>query len=232
MSKFNMSRLVYLKSLAGISPSMRFNTVGDNIIVSQKNENVGFIYSFPKADFPFEGSTASFLDYKELVAILNMLSSNCEMTQDEDNRRYITFIDAEENIKVSYTLSDDNVDLSTGPLSFDFGAIDASVALTTQDFSKIRKFISAVSAEWVDVHIKSGSCTLKFFRDKKGDCAEMTFAVDDPRVAIDYVITSDFFTLTPEGTCSLDFKSEGIVRLKYNTAEGTNLAIITGIREE
>jgi hypothetical protein len=222
---------MYLKSLSAISPSIRFNTIKDNIVVTQKNENIGYIYSFPKSDFPFEGTTASFIDYKELVSILSMMSVNCDMTQDPQNLRYITFNDAEENIKVNYTMSDDDIDFSTGPLKFDMGLVDASIELSIGDFSKIKKFINAVSAEKIDIKIKSGTCTMKFFRDKKGDSCEMKFAVESTET-IEYTITADFFILTPDGSVTLDFRKDGIIRLKYNMPEGIAFQIFTGIMED
>lgn len=226
-----MGRLQFLKSLTAISPGMRFNKVGEKVVISQKNENIGFIYSFPNTDFKFEGKVASFIDYKEFVSILNMLSATSDMTQDKDNHRYITFTDPDQNIKISYTLSNDTIDLSTGPLDFTWGSTDAFIDFEPSEFTKIKRFISAISAEKIRINIAKGVCTLTCFRDKKGDNIEIKYAVDS-QASFEYVITADFFTLVPEGTARLNLKKEGMLQLSYKFADDVSLSVITGIIEE
>ena len=233
MAKFNANRLLYMKALAAICPSMRFNKIESKIVCAQRGESTGFIFSFPKTDFDFSGNTASFQDYKEFISILSMLSPDSDMSQSAEDARYLTFTDSTQNIKVNYTLTGDKVDLSCGPTNFNFGAPDATIEMTAAEFSKIKKFISAVSAEKIKITVKEKVCTLKCFQDSKGDSVVLKYPVTGTAKDIDYVTTADLFILPPENDISLNLAVDGRIQLAYkNLEKDVSLSIFTGILEE
>lgn len=231
MSKFNVTNLIgTLKDLTQISKSMRFNKVNGKIIVSQKNENLGFIFSFKEEDFPFKSNKVGFIDYREFISILSMLSKNAEIIHDE-NSKYITLSDPDQNIKVNYNLTADSIDLSTGPLEFNIGSKDAIIPISKSDFIKIRKFIDTISAQHILITVTPDKCKMKFYRDKKGDNFEMSFDSTSTK-SFKYVTTADLFGFAPEGNVDLELDAAGIICMKYKLENENSLEIFTGIEEE
>jgi len=217
---FNKNVLTILKELTPISEVVVMikkkdeeGNLTDNVYISQANESevLGYILNVPNNLLTFNGDKLAFQEFSEFFHLYSLFTDEPEIEQFDAAKLIIKG----GSTKISLIVGEADV-LDSGPEVVPFDKPDAVLTITSSQLLELRKKISLIKAEKVEITVEKKYISLRFFLDDNNNSIEETFAVNNEKT-FHFITNVDMFVNVPKSDYTINFVQSGMVEMVHSS---------------
>jgi len=217
---YNKDVLSLLNDLCAINESVIIKKEEKKLLIQRTNnaKSVAYRLIMEPNSFNFDGDTVAFYKFPEFFQLLSCFDTP-ELHQSNEK-----LIISKDKSKINYLVSDAET-LMKGPSKIRFDNPESTFELTTSDMKELKKMIGILAAKNTKISCSSSAVNITLYNNNHDNSFSKGYSAKSSE-EFEYSISSDIFTLIPEGDYIVEVIKAGIVRFTLKR-ENISLEVFT-----